>query len=337
MSHAARITGTGSAFPERRVTNDELAAQLAEVGQETSDEWIRARTGIHERRLATPGAESDLNSSLAALASQRALEMAGKRADQVDAILYATCTPDTPIPSTSCRLQQRIGARKAWTLDVNAACSGFVYALSIANKFISSGEVKTMLVIGSDILSAYTNWEDRSTCVLFGDGAGAVVVERTSADSDRRILSAHMQTDGDLWELFHVLSGGSKLETTPEEFARRSHKMQMRGREIFKIAVKVLGDFAVKALEANGLAVDDLTWIVPHQANQRIIEGAAKRIGFPLDRVIVNIDRYGNTSAATVPTAFDEAVRDGRIKPGDLVLFDVFGAGLTYGSALLRY
>jgi 3-oxoacyl-[acyl-carrier-protein] synthase-3 len=263
--------------------------------------------------------------------------MAGRRAGELDFILYATWTPDTLLPSAACWLQKRLGAQRAWALDVNAACSGFVYALSLADNTLRAGQAQTGLVIGSDVLSAFTNWEERSTCVLFGDASGAAVVERVPGDSERRILSTHLHADGRLWDLFHVPAGGSGLEVTPERIAEGAHKMHMKGREIFKIAVQKLGDLAVLALERNGLGVDDLDWFVPHQANIRIIEGAAKRIGLPMERVVVNIERYGNTSAATVPTAFDEAVRDGRVQSGDLVLFDAFGAGLTHGSALLRW
>lgn len=333
----SRITGTGAAFPRRRLTNEALAAELAAKGEETSDEWIVARTGIRERRISTPGDEEELNSALGARASLSALEMAEKEPRDVDAILYATCTPDTILPSTACWLQKKIGAENAWALDVNAACSGFVYALSTADKFIRCGEAQTILVVGSDVLSAFTNWDDRSTCVVFGDASGAVVLESAGAETSSRILSSHLHADGRLWNLFHVPAGGSAQEVTPEQYEMRANKMHMKGREIFKIAVKKLGDYAIHALEENGLGMDELDWLIPHQANQRIIEATARRIGFPMDKVILNIDRFGNTSAATVPTAFDEAVRDGRIQRGHLVLLDAFGAGLTQGAVLLRF
>lgn len=329
---AARIIGTGSAFPEKVLTNDDIAKMV-----ETSDEWIRERTGIRERHVADLGNPAEQNSSLGFRAAQRALEMAGKKPEDIDAIFYATCTPDTLIPSTACWVQQKLGAMNAWAVDLNAACSGFVFALATADQYMRSGQIKTALVIGSDVLSAFTNWEDRNSCILFGDGCGAAVVQRTSADDEHRILSSHMRTDGNLWELFHILAGGSNLEVTPERYELKHHKMQMKGREIFKVAVKTLSEFAERALEANGLTKDDVSWVIPHQANLRIIEGVAKRLDLPMEKMIVNIDRYGNTSAATVPTALDEAVRDGRIKKGDIVLLDVFGAGLTYGSILIRW
>ena len=337
MAFAARITGTGSAYPERRVTNDDLAKSLAAKGLETSDEWIRERTGISERRIAIPGNEADQNSSLGLRAARRALEMAGKRPEDIDQIIYATCSPDTLLPSTACWLQKKLGATRAWGMDVNAACSGFVFGLSTAENFIKAGSVKTSLVIGGDVLSAFTNWDDRTSCILFGDGAGAAVIERVAADSKHRILSSHLGPEGELWDLFHIPAGGSNLEITPERFAKQEHKMQMKGREIFKEAVRTLADYAVRALETHGYKISDLDWIVPHQANIRIIEAVAKRVGVPMSKFVMNIQTYGNTSSATVPTALDDAVRDKRIQPGHLVLLDVFGAGLTYGSVLLRW
>ncbi len=329
---ASRITGTGSGYPQTILTNAELSRKV-----ETSDEWITERTGIRERRISRPGNPEDLNSSLGYRAALSALEMAGKKPEDIDQILYATCTGDTPIPSTACWLQKKLGAHRAWALDINAACSGFVYGVSIADQFIQSGKVKTSLVVGADVLSAFTNWSDRTSCILFGDGAGAAILERTSADSERRILSSHLKSNGELWELFHIAAGGSAMEVTPEAYEQKLNKMQMKGKEIFKVAVKTLADFAIEALESNGLTLSELDWIIPHQANLRIIEAVAKRLGVSMEKVLVNIDRFGNTSSATVPTAFDEAVRDGRIQPGQTVLFDVFGAGLTYGSVLLRW
>lgn len=333
LPFASRITGTGAAFPEKRLTNDDLSKLV-----ETNDEWIRERTGITERRIARPDLnEADKNSSLGAAAATRALEMAGKRAEDIDLILYATCTPDTLIPSTACWLQKKIGASKAWALDMNAACSGFVFALSTADSFIRSGQFKTALVVGGDLLSRFTNWDDRGSCILFGDGVGAMVVERTSATDNHRIYSSHLGSDGTLWDTFHIVAGGSNLPLTPELLEQKQDKMQMKGREMFKVAVKGLAEYAALALETNGLTKDQLDWLVPHQANLRIIEAVAKRLEFPMEKVIVNIDRFGNTSSATVPTAFDEAVRDGRIKSGHNVVLDVFGAGLTYGSMLIRF
>lgn len=334
---ASRIIGTGSAFPEKIVTNDQLSKTI-----DTSDEWIRERTGIRQRRIADPvNRAEEQNSSLALQASRRALEMAGKTVDDIDAIFFGTFTPDTLTPSAACWLQKKLGASRAFAFDLNAACSGFVYSLSVADQFIKAGQVKTVLVVGSDMLTAFTNWTDRTSCILFGDGAGAVVVEAADATSDpkkdRRILSTHLGSDGELWDLFHIPAGGSNLEVTGARHEEKLDKMQMKGREIFKVAVRTLTDYAVMALEANGLKLSDVDWVIPHQANLRIIEAVAKRLELPMEKMVVNIDRFGNTSAATVPTALDEAVRDGRIKPGHLVLLDVFGAGLTYGSALVRW
>jgi 3-oxoacyl-[acyl-carrier-protein] synthase-3 len=326
------MTGIGSAYPERRVTNFDLSKRV-----ETNDEWIRERTGIVERRVSQPGLESEQNSSLACRAAIRALEMAGKQVEDIEAIVYGTCSPDTLVPNTACWLQKKLGAKKAWALDVNAACSGFIYAASIADQFIRSGKHKTILIVGAEVLSPLVDWDDRNSCILFGDGAGAAILERTGADDPRRILSTHLGGDGELWELFYIPGGGSNLELTHAALDQKLHKMRMKGKEIFKVAVKTLADYAVQALEANGLKPADLDWVVPHQANLRIIEAVAKRLDFPMEKVIVNIDRYANTSAATVPTALDEAVRDGRIQPGHTVLLDVFGAGLTYGSLLMRW
>lgn len=263
--------------------------------------------------------------------------MAGKTPEDIDQIIYATCSPDTQLPSTACWLQHKLGAFRAWALDINAACSGFVYGLAIAEKFVCSGQVQTALVVGGEVLSSIIDWNDRNSCILFGDGAGAALVERVPADSRRRVLSSHLHSDGNLWELFHIPAGGSTMEVTPERYAQHLHKIKMRGKEIFKVAVRTLADFAIRALEQNRLTVADLDWFVPHQANLRIIEAVARRLDFPMEKVLINVDRYGNTSAATVPTAFDEAVRDGRIQQGQIVLFDAFGAGLTYGSILLRW
>jgi len=330
--YATRVIGTGSAFPKKVLTNNELSKTL-----QTTDEWIRERTGISERRIAEPNNTEEFNSSLGLKASIRALEMAGKKPEDIDAIFYATCTGDTLVPSTACWLQQKLGATKAWGVDLNAGCSGFVFALSSADQFIKTGYIRNALVIGCDVLTAFTNWQDRGSCILFGDGAGAFVVERVSADCEHRIYSSHLQTDGTGWHYFNTPAGGSNLEVTPERHEQKLDKMQMKGREMFKVAVKTLVEFAERAVTTNGLSLSDVNWFIPHQANLRIIEAVAKRLDFPMSKVIINIDRFGNTSAATVPTAFDEAVRNGKIKSGDNVLISVFGAGLTFGSMLIRW
>ncbi|MCC7440420.1 MAG: ketoacyl-ACP synthase III [Bdellovibrionales bacterium] len=337
MQYASKITGIGSHFPQRVMTNQDLARELAAKGIETNDEWIVERTGIRERRISEPGNPKETNSSLALVAATRALEMAGKTVDDIDQILFATCSPDSLVPTSACWLQTKLGAKRAWALDINAACSGFVYGLAIADTFIRTGQVKTSLVIGSEVLNPMVNWDDRGSCILFGDGSGAAIVERTEAANPRRILSTHLHTDGSLWEVLYVPAGGSARPLTAELIEQKANTMHMKGKEIFKVAVKTLTDFAVTALETNGLTIKDLDWFVPHQANLRIIEAVAKRLDFPMDKVLVNIDRHGNTSAATVPTALDEAVRAGKVKPGQTVLMDVFGAGLTYGAVLARW
>jgi len=337
MRYASRITGTGSAFPAKRVTNDALVEELARLGVETTDQWIVERTGIQERRIADLENPEERNSALGAKAAMRALDMAGKRPEDIDQIIYATCTPDTKLPSSACWLQEKIGAVNAWATDINAACSGFVYGVATADQFIKSGHTRVALVIGAEILTSVNNFEDRSLCILFGDGAGAAIVERTDADSTRRVLSSHLHSDGGLWELLHVPAGGSAMVITPERLKQKLHLAQMNGKEIFKVAVRTLSDFAQRALEENDMTVDVLDWFIPHQANLRILEAVAKRLKIASEKIVINVDRFGNTSGATVPTALDEAVRDGRIQEGQTVLLDVFGAGLTYGSMLLRW
>lgn len=337
MEYAARITGTGSAFPKNCVPNQELAQKLSKLGIETNDGWIQTRTGIRERRYAEINDPSEHNSSLGLKAAHKALKMACKTPSDIDQIICATCSPDTLIPSTACWIQYKMGAKKAWALDINAACSGFLYGLSMADQYVRTGKVRVSLVVGSEVLSPFLNFKDRTSCILFGDGAGAAVVESVPRDAERRILSTHLLSNGDLWELFYIPAGGSNLEVTPGRYFQNLHKMRMSGKEIFKVAVRTLTEFAYVALRENGLSVSDLDWFVPHQANLRIIEAVAERLNFPMEKILINVDRYGNTSAATVPTALDEGVRAGKIKPGDTILLDTFGAGLTYGSILLRW
>ncbi len=337
MTYAAKISGTGSAFPENRVTNHDISVKLALSGIQTNDSWIRERTGIAERRMSKPGNADEFNSALALASALKALEMAGKSPSDIDQIIYATCTPDTILPSSACWLQHKLGASKAWGVDINAACTGFVYGLSMADQFIRTGQVKNSLVIGSEVLSSIINWEDRSSCILFGDGAGAAVVERTHETDTSRILSSHLLSDGSLWNLLHVPAGGSAMPVSHDILNENLNKLRMNGKEIFKIAVRTLGSFAMKALKKNRMTVEMLDWFIPHQANIRIIEAVAKRLDLPMEKVLTNIDRYGNTSSATVPTMLDEAVRDGKIRNGHTILLDAFGSGLTYGSVLLRW
>jgi 3-oxoacyl-[acyl-carrier-protein] synthase-3 len=337
MKYGATITGTGSAFPQQRITNDDIVARLKGNHIETSDRWIRERTGMCERRHSQPGNTEEQNSTLGFKASLAALEMAGKTPDDVDQIIYATCSPDTLILSSACLLQHKLGAKRAWAMDINAACSGFLYGLTTAEQFIQSGKSQTVLVVGAEVLSPFINWDDRSSCILFGDGAGAAVVERTAPDAQRRILSTHVLSDGDLWELLYVPAGGSNIEVTETVIAEKLHKLRMSGKEIFKVAVRTLEEFARKALAANDVGIEEIDWFIPHQANRRIIEAVVKRLALPEEKVMINVDRFGNTSAATVPTMLDQGVRSGQIQKGQLLLLDAFGAGLTYGSILMRW
>ncbi|HRK02193.1 MAG TPA: beta-ketoacyl-ACP synthase III [Oligoflexia bacterium] len=325
-----KILGTGSAFPQRSVSNAELAASV-----DTSDEWIYERTGIRNRRIASLKGD-ETNSGMAARAALAALEVAKTTPEEIDRIIVATVSPDHVIPNASCALQERIGAKNAAAFDLSAACSGFVYGLELSNALIQSGMAKKILLVGSEVLSSFVNWKDRGTCILFGDGAGAVVLGR-STDESSQICSTHLQADGWSKDLFYITAGGSSIPVSHATVDENLQFMQMKGREIFKVAVKMLADCSERALEKSGYSISDVDWIVPHQANLRIIEALAKRMQVPMQKVILNIEDYGNTSSATVPSAFDLAVREGRIRRGDLVLFTVFGAGLTYGASVLRY
>ncbi|MBS0229419.1 MAG: ketoacyl-ACP synthase III [Proteobacteria bacterium] len=320
----ARIAGTGSYLPEQVLTNDDLAKRV-----DTSDEWIRARTGIHQRHVAGPG---ETTSELAYRAALRALEAAGTDPSELDLIVLGTTTPDLIFPSSACIVQSKLGVHGCMAFDVNAACSGFIYALTIADKFIRSGAAKTALVMGAETLTRMLDWNDRGTCVLFGDGAGAVVLK---ADTETGILSTHMHADGSKKELLWNPVGVS-VGFKPEE-ENAGVRVLMTGNEVFKHAVKALDAVVDEALESNGLERSALDWLVPHQANLRIIEATAKRLAMPMERVIVTVDRHGNTSSGSVPLALDEAVRSGRVERGQLLLLEAFGGGFTWGSALLRY
>ncbi len=344
MIFASKISGTGSAFPKESVSNQELCNRLEKFNLPESPEfknfdpeWIETRTGIKSRGISVPGDLDDQNSSLGHRAALQALEMAGKKPEDIDAIFYATCTPDTLIPSTGCWLQKKLGAKNAWAMDLNAACSGFLFGLATADQFIRTGHSKTALVVGAEVLSAFTRWQDRKSCIVFGDGAGAAVVERTDSNASRRILGSHLRSDGESWDLFHIPTGGSNSPTDEEARIQGLDKMHMRGTEIFKVAMRTMAGFAEETLEMHGLTTQDIDWVVPHQANLRLMEGVAKRLKIAPEKFLINIDRRGNTSAATVPTVLDEAVRDGRVQPGQMLLMDVFGAGLTYGTLLMRW
>ena len=320
----SRIAGTGSYLPEKVLTNADLTKFV-----ETSDEWIVARTGIRERHVA---AEGETTSDLGYHAAVRAMEAAGVTAADIDLIIMGTTTPDLIFPSSACLMQHKLGANGSPAFDVNAACSGFIYALTIADKFIQSGAAKTALVVGSETLTRMLDWNDRGTCVLFGDGAGAVVLK---ADTETGILSTHMHADGGKKELLWNPVGVSAGFRMDEPNA--GVRVLMTGNEVFKHAVKALDSVVEEALQANGMDRHDLDWLVPHQANLRIIEATAKRLDMPMERVIVTVDRHGNTSSGSVPLALDEAVRSGKIQRGQLVLLEAFGGGFTWGSALLRY
>jgi 3-oxoacyl-[acyl-carrier-protein] synthase III len=323
----ARITGTGSAVPDKVLTNLDLEKMV-----DTTDEWITTRTGIKERRIA---AEGEYTSTFATRAAEKALEMAGVRAEELDLIIVATITADLPFPATACLVQNNIKAVNAAAFDVSAACSGFVYGLSMADKYIRTGSAKKVLVIGAEVLSRIIDWTDRNTCLLFGDGAGAVVVEASAGDHG--ILSSHIHSDGSYWELLYQPGCGSRNPPVQKTIDERLIYMVMQGNEVFKLAVRAMEDVANEALAANGMSTADIDLFIPHQANRRIIDAIGKRLDLTEKQVFVNLDRYGNTSAASIPLALDEAMRASRIKEGDIVLFDAFGGGLTWGSALLRW
>ncbi|MFZ3014081.1 MAG: beta-ketoacyl-ACP synthase III [Nitrospira sp.] len=322
----ACIAGIGSYVPARVLTNADLERMVA-----TSDEWIRERTGIRERRIAATG---EACSDLAVQAGKRALTAAGLAATDLDMILVATCTGDYPLPATACLVQYQLGATKAAACDLSAACCGFVYALSVADAYIKTG-MRHVLVIGSEVMSAITDWTDRNTCVLFGDGAGAAVV--SASDGERGILSTHLRSDGTLCELIMVPGGGSRTPPSEKVIDERLQYIKMKGNETFKVAVRSLEEIARSTLAANHLRVEDIDLYVPHQANIRILKAVMERLSLPIEKVMLNVDRYGNTSAASIPIALDEAVREGRIKDGSLVMLGAFGAGLTWASAVIRW
>jgi len=321
------IVGTGAYLPERILTNQELE-QLVE----TSDEWITSRTGIRARRIGRPDQAA---SDLAAPAARRALEAAGVAPEQVDLIIVASITPDMIFPSTGCFVQHLIGARNAFCMDVQAACSGFLYGLSVAHQYLATGAADTALVIGAEKLSSVVDWQDRQTCVLFGDGAGAAVLQPRGAP--RGILSSVLGADGSLSNLLMLPGGGSRHPTSEQTLKDRLHYLKMTGREVFKHAVTHMTQAALDALAKSGLTIDDVDWVVPHQANRRIVEAIGDRLGAPLDKYVLTIEKYGNMSAASVIVALDEAARDGRLKNGDIVLLVAFGGGFTWGAMVLEW
>lgn len=323
----ARITGTGSYAPTRVVTNHDLEKFL-----DTNDEWIRTRTGIAERHLVSEG---ENNSDLATKAARSAMEMAGVTAAEIDLIILATVTGDYPWPATACIVQSNLGATNAGAVDLSAACSGFLYALSMATDRIMAGNAKKVLVIGSEVFSRIVDWSDRNTCVLFGDGAGAVVVE--ACEGEQGVLSTHLYADGSQMELLYQPGFGTRTPPSAEALARGDHFLKMQGNEVFKVAVRSMAEVARIALDANGMTVEDVNLFIPHQANIRILDATAKRIGLKDEQVYINVDRFGNTSAATIPIALDEVNRAGRLKSGDILLLDAFGGGFTWASILIRW
>ncbi len=327
MSRFTIIAGTGSYVPDRVLTNSELEKMV-----DTSDEWIVTRTGIKERRIVD---EETAASDLALKAAERALEAAETSPAEIDLIVVATVTPDMAFPATACLVQDRIGAKRAAAFDISAACSGFIYGLSVVDQFIKNGAYETALLIGTETLSKITDWTDRNTCVLLGDGAGAVVVKSTT--EEKGILSFYLGADGGLGDLLKLPAGGSRMPPTHETIDNRLHYTRMKGNELYKVAVRVLAKAAEEALSRLRLSPEEVSLLIPHQANLRIIQAAAKKAGIPLSRVYINVDKYGNTSSASIAIALDEAVRGGRIKEGDIIVLDAFGGGLTWGACVVKW
>lgn len=328
-SYRSRIAGTGHYLPEQRLSNQDLEKMV-----DTNDQWIVERTGIRWRRMAPEGMST---SDLACEASKRAIEAAGISPKDLDMILVATVSPDQPMPNTACVLQHKLGASECMAVDVSAACSGFVYGYTIADQFIRTGTYKNVLVVGAEVLHRFVNYKERETCILFGDGAGAVVLSRSTEEQDSKVYSTHLHADGAIADLFVLPAGGSAIPFSQKVLDENLQYVRMKGREIFKHAVRTMSHACDEALKHNNMKPDDVSWIIPHQANLRIIEAVAKHFGAPLEKVVVELEDTGNTSAATVPIALDRAVRDGRIQRGQNILLTVFGAGITSGSILLKY
>jgi len=326
----SRIIGTGTYLPERVVTNDDLVKQFH---VETTDAWIRERTGIGARRIAAPG---EATSDMATAASRRALKMAGIRPEDLDMIIVGTVTPDMPFPAAAVFVQANLGATHAACFDVSAACAGSLYALSIGDAFIKSGQAKSVLVIGAELLTRITDWKDRNTCVLFGDAAGAMVLVPETRP-DHGLLSTHLHTDGTQWDILNIPGGGSRKPFSLEVMEKREQFVKMNGREVFKTAVRVLEQCSREALERNGYRPQDVTHVIAHQANLRILDAIMRRLEIPLEKCHLNIEEVGNTSSASVPVTLDQANRKGALKDGDLILMMAIGGGMAWGSALLRW
>jgi 3-oxoacyl-[acyl-carrier-protein] synthase III len=323
MNLRSQVAGCGAYLPERIITNRELACRL-----DTSDEWIRQRTGIGERRVAAPG---ELTSDLALRAAQRALASAGMRGSDLDLLVLATATPDNTFPATAAKVQAQLGMTRGAAFDIQAVCAGFIFALSVADNAVRLGQARTALVIGAETFSRILDWEDRGTCVLFGDGAGALVLRAVSAASaaKRFVLSNHLHSDGRQYDILYVDGGPSST--------RGSGLLRMQGREVFRQAVQHLSEVIDEALHANELTAADIDWLVPHQANSRIIDAMGRKLGLSMDKIVMTIERHANTSAASIPLALEMAVEDGRIRPGHLVLMEALGGGLSWGASLVRW
>lgn len=323
----AILSGTGRSVPEKVLTNADLERMV-----ETSDEWIRTRTGIRERRIAEA---NEPVSKYCVEAGRIAIEDAGLHPEDVELIVLATVTPDMPIPATACIVAHELGCTRATAFDMQAGCSGYIYAQSIAKQFVVSGKVRHALVIGAELLSKYIDWTDRTTCVIFADGAGATVL--SGGEGPRGVLASAMHSDGSMADFISLPGGGSAMPPSRETVDGRLHFIRMKGNETFKMAVRSMDEVCREVLAAAGLSPDDVDWLVPHQANRRIIDAVGSRLGIPGERCYVNIDRYGNTSAASIPIALDEAVREGKIVPGNIVLMTAFGAGLTWAASVARW
>ncbi len=323
----ARIIGTGRGVPEKILTNADLEKLV-----DTSDEWITTRTGIKERRIAS---ENEALSDFATIAAKNALEMAQVKPEELDLIILGTVTMDQPIPASACFVQHNLGATNAAAFDFQAGCTGFIYGLSIADQYIRAGSAKKILLIGGEILTKVTDWQDRTTCVLFGDGCGAVVIY--AEKGERGILSTSIHSDGSMADFIAMTGGGSRIPTSHQTVDQRLHYIKMKGNETFKVAVRRIESACRESLELAQIPAEGVRWFIPHQANTRIINAVAERLGWPEDRLYINIDRYGNTSAGSIPIGLDEVVRDGKVKADDILLFSAFGAGLTWGSSVVRW
>jgi len=327
QNQRASITGIGSYLPSKVLTNYDLEKMV-----DTSNDWIIQRTGIKERRIVENGVTT---SDLATQASLRAMEDAGVSPKDLDMIITSTITPDHIFPSTSCYIQQKIGATRACAFDILAACAGFIYAMSIGQSFINSGAMKTVLVVGAECLSKITDYTDRATCVLFGDGAGAVIIQRNPVKHE--ILSSSLAADGSEADVLIMPGGGARNPASLESIQQRMHYIQFKGKEVFKLAVNNITNLILETTKENGFTLEDIDLIIPHQSNLRIIEATMEKLGLPMEKAFVNIDKYGNTSSASVPIAIDEARKDGRLRKGDIVMLVAFGGGLTWGSSLIRW